>query len=87
MGTSGEFDCMSFGDTRWYIKSTSMEPISNSSKLVIENVDAKDAGLYYCYGLYDQSFKHFIAKANLRILGELIFVGTFGYYYDYTEYR
>lgn len=62
--------CFSYGDTKWYYKTTTSEPISSINTITFEDAELRNGGDYYCYGLYPNKQKHFLAKRTLKVYGK-----------------
>ena len=70
IGTSVSFTCNSIRDTRWYFRDITTPPISRDNLLVIDPVELRHRGNYFCFGHYLVQPKHFIARARLQVYGE-----------------
>ena len=74
VGEKVNFSCDSVGERRWYYERINFVP---TSKPVIEHVDSlfirhvrsSHAGYFFCFG--SDGHKHFLARANLIVYGEL----------------
>ena len=56
---------------KWYFKSPNTKVISFTENLVLQSAALKHNGEYYCFGQYRDYSKHFLAKAELHVFGEL----------------
>lgn len=75
IGDTVSFKCHSIETSvKWYFNTLFGEgiPLTNNSTLILNNIQVKDGGYYYCYGLKWFSVKkahHFIAQAELKVYG------------------
>ena len=72
IGSQVRFKCDSSGKTKWYFKTTRTEPIALTYFILLNNVESKDSGTYFCYGTYLFSQKTFMAEAELKVYGMLL---------------
>ena len=75
LGDKVSFTCYSDeGLTKWFFKvpNTAGRLSEKSNTLFFNQVMLNDAGYYYCYGYYEKKHKYFIARAELRVRGELL---------------
>ena len=71
--------CHSYGDTIWFfgIPQTKGEiKRANTPELMFQNIQLKDGGDYFCFGLNNQYgvsgllYKHFLAKVTVKVYGK-----------------
>ena len=74
IGSTVSYKCISAGNTRWYYKYFDTMPISLADFLTVKSVTLENAAYYYCYGLYENKQKHFIASAQLKVYGKIFFM-------------
>ena len=71
LGNRARMGCISKGETRWYYKSTDSPPISRNNVLSLKELTLDHAGHYFCYGLFFDRLKHFLAKSYMKVYGKL----------------
>ena len=85
VGNSVTLRCMSDGPVRWYYEATGPvkwyydatgkmprhEPFSHSNPLVKSNLQHRQSGFYYCYGLREDN-TGFLSKTELRVYRKLV---------------
>ena len=71
LGTAATFKCISDSPVKWrFNKRILVSPAGH--ELVISNVKLSDSGLYSCLGSFGIHEKDFVARGNLKVIGEFI---------------
>ena len=73
VGHPARLDCLSDGDVIWYHETPQSSPWSRKASLIFNALTVADSGEYFCYGLYENSDRHFLAKAEIDLVGKLQF--------------
>ena len=71
---NARFECVSNGTVIWYYEGydeITKYFVSVGSYLMFNTVQLSHGGYYFCYGLLPDGKTHFLARAELRVFGEL----------------
>ena len=76
LGTSAIFTCLTSAYAIWSFSSDGMKKQANSmymgTKLVIDVVELKHNGYYFCSGTDPDTKRQFVARAELKVYGETL---------------